>query len=97
MDKALTLALGTFLGLLLMLPPAQAGEQERGRLLYENHCTACHTSTVHIREKHKARTLEDIETQVRRWSGELGLTWSDEEVAAVKSFLSTRYYGFKED
>jgi mono/diheme cytochrome c family protein len=90
-------ALGTALALLLMFPPAHADEQERGRLLYENHCTSCHTSKVHVRGKHKAHTLEDIEKQVRRWSGELGLTWSDEEVAAVRSYLSIRYYGYKAD
>ncbi len=97
MDKPLTLTLGTALGLLLIFPPAQAGELERGRLLYENHCTACHTSTVHVRTKHKARTAQDIETQVRRWSGELGLTWSDAEVMSVRRYLSVRYYGFSEN
>lgn len=97
MDKPLTLTLGTALCLLLMLPPAQAGERERGRLLYENHCTSCHTSTAHVRASHKARTLEEIDTQIRRWSGELGLTWSDAEVAAVRRYLSVRYYGYSEN
>lgn len=97
MGKPLTLTLATALGLLLWLPPAQAGERERGRLLYENHCTTCHSSTVHVRSEHKAHTLEDIETQVRRWSVELGLTWSDTEVAAVRHYLSVRYYGYSED
>ncbi|OGI59031.1 MAG: hypothetical protein A2V58_01760 [Candidatus Muproteobacteria bacterium RBG_19FT_COMBO_61_10] len=97
MNKPLTLTLATALGLLLSLPPAQAGERERGRLLYENHCTTCHSSTAHVRSEHKAHTLEDIEAQVRRWSKELGLTWSDAEVAAVRHYLSVRYYGYSED
>ncbi len=97
MPKPLTLTLATALGLLLLCPPLQASERERGRLLYENHCTTCHTSTVHVRSEHKAHTLEDIETQVRRWSVELGLNWSDAEVTAVRHYLSVRYYGYKED
>ena len=97
MDKPLTLTLAAALGLLLLFPPVQADERERGRLLYENHCTTCHSSTVHVRTTHKARTLEDIETQVRRWSGELGLKWRDAEVAAVRHYLGVRYYGYSED
>ena len=97
MDNPSFLTLGTMLCLLLIVPLAQAGERERGRLLYENHCTSCHSSTVHIRTTHKARTLEEIDAQVRRWSGELGLTWSDAEVLAVRRYLSVRYYGYSEN
>ena len=97
MDKPLALVLGPVALLLLTLQPAQAGERELGRMLYENHCTTCHTSTAHVRTQHKAHTLEDIDKQVRRWSGELGLTWSDAEVVAVRKYLSVRYYGFREE
>ena len=72
--------------------PAQAAETGRGRMLYENHCTSCRESTVHVREKHKARTLQDIEVQVRRWAHEQQLGWSEEEIVAVRQFLQLQYY-----
>lgn len=92
----LGLVSGIALGLLLALAQAQAADADRGQLLYENHCTTCHASTVHVRSKHKARTVEEIGAQVRRWSEELGLTWTEEDVAVVRRFLNARYYGYKE-
>ena len=65
---------------------------ERGRLLYENHCQVCHDSRAHIRSDHKAKTLEDIEGWVVRWSTELKLSWSADEIRDVARYLGKRYY-----
>jgi len=94
MTKRSVLLAGTGLGALLAFATVHAAETERGRLLYENHCTGCHTSTVHVRSQHTARSLEDIDLQVRRWADELGLDWSDEDVGAVQRYLYGRYYHF---
>jgi mono/diheme cytochrome c family protein len=71
--------------------PASAGA-ERGQLLYENHCTSCHTSTVHIREQRKAKTPAEVRAWILRWSGELKLNWSEDELADVYQYLNNRYY-----
>jgi mono/diheme cytochrome c family protein len=85
-------------GMLLTLTPAIAAAQSadtgRGRMLYENHCTTCHTSTAHVRTDHKALSIDDIRRQVRRWADEKGLGWDDEDVAAVTSYLNTQYYHY---
>ena len=42
------------LPLLLLALPAlavQAQEPGQGEMLYQNHCTECHESTVHVRER----------------------------------------------
>ena len=65
---------------------------QRGELLYENHCSGCHESQVHIREKHIASTLGDIQKQVARWSSELRLDWTDSDIQDVTHFLYQRYY-----
>ena len=70
----------------------QAGEAERGELLYNNHCKECHTSVVHIREDRKARSREEIGTWVQRWSKELELQWGSVEVDDVIEYLNERYY-----
>jgi len=71
-------------------PAAAAGE--RGRLLYENHCQACHASTVHVREARKARTPAEVRAYIARWSEHLKLTWGEEEQAEVYRYLNNRYY-----
>jgi cytochrome c5 len=69
-------------------PPAES----RGELLYENNCQGCHTSVVHVRETRRAHSLKDLEYWVKRWSGELKLQWSAEEISDVVGYLNRRYY-----
>ena len=71
---------------------ARAGDAERGKLLYDNHCKVCHTSVVHLREDRKADSREEIRTWVQRWSKELGLQWGSIEVDDVIEYLNERYY-----
>ena len=81
------------LSVLLVLwcaPLLAAGD--RGRLLYENHCQSCHTSTVHVREARKARTPAELRAYIARWSAELKLVWSEEEQSEVYHYLNNRYY-----
>jgi len=74
-----------------------AADAERGHLLYENHCTVCHTSVVHIRENRKSNSREEIRNWVQRWQKELGLQWSSGEVDDVVEYLDERYYKLKID
>jgi mono/diheme cytochrome c family protein len=64
----------------------------RGQSLYEDHCQACHTSIVHVRETRKARTMKDLEHWVTHWSDELNLPWGADEVRDVVDYLNIRYY-----
>ncbi|MCP5151119.1 MAG: cytochrome C [Ectothiorhodospiraceae bacterium] len=79
--------------LVTLAGPAAAGDPARGRLLYENHCQACHTSTVHVRERHKAQSLGDIAQWVARWQAYLELGWGPEEVEDVTTWLAESQYG----
>jgi hypothetical protein len=74
---------------------AWAADAKRGRLLYENHCTVCHTSVVHIRENRKASSLEEIREWVQRWRKELNLQWEPGEVDDVIEYLDSEYYRLK--
>jgi cytochrome c5 len=78
--------------LLMAAGDTSAADAERGRLLYENHCTVCHTSVVHVREQRKAASREEIQSWIRRWQQELGLQWGTMEVDDVTEFLNERYY-----
>lgn len=64
----------------------------RGQLLYENHCTVCHASVVHLRTDRRAKSLPEIRTWVLHWSGYLKLRWDKEEVAEVVNHLNRKFY-----
>lgn len=78
-----------------LLSPAGMADTERGRLLYENHCMSCHESVVHIRTQRKAVSPAELRGAIRRWAGELKLTWQDAEVEDVYKHLNNRYYKFQ--
>ena len=82
------------IGLVLNYPSAYADDIERGRLLYENHCTVCHKSSVHIRANNKAKTITDIRYQIARWQSTLNLQWREQEIAAVLNYLNQSYYHY---
>lgn len=72
--------------------PALAADTERGQLLYENHCTGCHTSRAHIREARKAKDEATLRQQIVRWQTNQKLKWSAIDVDDVYAFLDARYY-----
>ena len=74
--------------------PVARPRVDRGALLYENHCTTCHTSVVHVQENHHAMSDGDVEGWVRRWSTDQKLGWSDEEVLDVTDYLLRTFYKF---
>jgi len=71
------------LGYLFLYGGNAMADPERGRTLYENHCTQCHESTVHIRERRKANNFAVLQGFVERWANELALGWSREEIDQV--------------
>jgi len=65
---------------------------ERGRQLYENHCTVCHTAQIHSRKNRTGLTTADLREIVDRWQTSQKLRWSREEIDDVVRFLAvTRY------
>jgi len=64
----------------------------RGEMLYDTHCIACHTTEVHWREKRLVTDWTSLMAQVRRWQGNSGLNWNEEDVTAVSEYLNRLYY-----
>lgn len=86
---------GVLLSGLLLSPVAVfSADAQRGKALYENHCIKCHESTLHLRENRRSKTVEDVRSQVVRWSQELGLGWGYEEIEDVRRYLSSTFYNF---
>jgi hypothetical protein len=82
-------------GLLPVAPgDAQAADEQRGRMLYENHCGFCHASVVHVREQHKVHNAAELRAAIQRWSSELKLKWQENDVNDVQLYLNSLYYNF---
>lgn len=68
----------------------------RGQLLYETHCIACHESSLHIRERRKAKNIAEINQWVSRWVGYQKLNWGVEDIQEVVNYLNRQFYQYKE-
>jgi len=73
---------------------AQVPNGERGRALYENHCTVCHTSKVHTRVNRIAVTRAEVRAIVNNWQAQEKLAWTAEDVEDVVEFLNRTRYQF---
>lgn len=69
-------------------------EASRGHMLYENHCTGCHESTVYIRAKHKAKNYKEVANWVNQRADWLNLHWSEIDKQDVLQYLNERYYKY---
>jgi len=73
---------------------AQEANHLRGMNLYENHCTKCHESRVHIRDDRKAKSLQEIRAYIQRWINVEQLDWTESEIDDVLQYLNTEYYKY---
>jgi len=73
---------------------AQAPAQpvSRGELLYQTHCVACHATQIHWRARSLVTDWASLSAQVRRWQGNAGLGWTDEDIDAVVRYLNATIY-----
>lgn len=74
--------------------PPNPVSTDRGRLLYENHCTACHDQYVHSRSNKKSNSVQDIRQWVIRWSRNLELDWHNDDIKMVTDYLNQQFYKF---
>jgi mono/diheme cytochrome c family protein len=74
---------------------AAQADNERGALLYETHCIACHTTEAHWRDKKQATNWNGLVDQVRIWQANANLNWGESDIESVSVYLNRRYYRFE--
>ena len=67
---------------------------DRGRMLYENHCTVCHTPKVHRRIPPLPIDNSELRRIVSAWAKGEQLNWTDQDVTDVAEYLDASYYRF---
>lgn len=70
--------------------PAPAAD--RGRLLYETHCIACHTTQMHWRDQRVVQDWASLLGQVGAWQARAKLGWNDADIRAVATHLNASIY-----
>lgn len=70
--------------------------QQRGEMLYEAHCIACHTAQFHWRAQRLVSNWPSLLYQVRRWQSIASLAWTERDIAEVARHLNQRYYHLDE-
>ena len=86
---------GTALAVCLIATAALAAEPrdpQRGRLLYETQCMACHTTQAHWRDKRVVQSWRVLLQEVSRWQKTSGQAWSDQDIHDVAAYLNGLYY-----
>ena len=73
---------------------AAAADVRHGAMLYELRCGECHSESVHGRQKRVAADFEDVRKWVNRWSENLKLGWSAEDIDDVTAHLNDTYYHY---
>lgn len=76
------------------IPAQSAPPASRGELLYRNHCIACHSTSVHWRDRRLVTDFASLIAQVGRWEQNTGLGWSSEEILDVVQYLNATIYRF---
>lgn len=83
--------------LLLLAVPLLAAAQdlERGRLLYQTHCSGCHTERTHDeRVRPAVRDLDQLRDMVARWAPETKRTYTLDELDDIVQYLNEAHYRF---
>lgn len=65
---------------------------DRGHLLYDTHCVACHDRQVHWRDHSLVGSWSDLIVQVDRWQTNAGQHWGPSEIGDVAAYLNSLYY-----
>jgi cytochrome c2 len=73
---------------------AQAADVERGKTLHDEHCVACHDTSVYTRPDRRINSLGSLKTQVQRCEVSQSLQWFDQDVDDVVAYLNTQFYKF---
>ena len=71
---------------------ADAADIVHGKVLYETHCGACHTTQAHWRDKRIVKTWIELLGQVGRWQKVAGQNWGESDIGDTAAYLNERFY-----
>jgi cytochrome c5 len=84
------------LALVLLVPfIACAQDPERGRLLYQTHCGACHSERTHDERLRPAvKDLAELRDMVAQWAPHSKRSYTLDELEDIVQYLNEAHYRF---
>lgn len=70
---------------------------ERGKQLHTEKCVSCHTTEVYTRKERKVTHYEGLQSRVETCAVNLDLSWFDNDINDVVTYLNTDYYHFAKE
>lgn len=86
--------LAALVPVLALWPMPAAWAQDRGELLYNTHCVACHNTQMHWRDKRQVVDWASLRAQVRLWQATGMLAWEEADIDQVARYLNETYYRY---
>jgi mono/diheme cytochrome c family protein len=77
---------------MLLALPAFAQDPQRGRLLYDTHCVACHSEKLHQRDKSVVKSMAELRDMVARWARQTKHAFTLDELEDVVLHLNQSHY-----
>lgn len=81
---------------------AHAADIKRGQQLHDANCISCHASmmggdgtSIYTRPDRRIGSLDRLRTQVTRCKDNLGMTWPEQDIEDVVSYLNASFYKFE--
>ena len=83
--------------LVMLAAPAWAQDAERGKLLYETHCLACHYERIHERDRSKSlvSSFTDLRIEVANRALSTERKFTPQELDEIAAYLDRSYYRFQ--
>lgn len=77
--------------------PAYAQDAQRGKLLYETHCLACHYERIHKRDPSKSliRTQAQLRVEVANRAAWTKQRFAIEDLDDIAEYLDRAHYRFR--
>jgi len=74
--------------------PSQAQDADRGRLLYETHCLACHYERIHARDPARSlvRSIATLKIEVGRRAEQTGQRFTIQDLDDIAEYLDRSHY-----
>ena len=81
---------------LLLALPARAQDNDRGKLLYDTHCIACHYERVHERDASKSRvhSVDELRAEVANRAKLTDRQFTAQELDEIAGYLNRSHYRF---
>ena len=79
---------------LMLALPAWAQDAERGKALYDTHCTSCHYERIHKRDPSRSliRTLAQLRLEVAQRAALTGQRFTTDDLDDIAEYLNRTHY-----